>query len=78
MGDRIYRGCSIVTDGGAADRAGDVTGLTGMDYRAYPFIAITSRRNDYDYLRTPTYDLDRAWCPVQIHSKSCLMAAERH
>ncbi len=31
-----------------------------------------------DYLRTPTYDLDRARRPVQIHSKSCLMAVENH
>ena len=28
-------------------------------------------------LKTPTYDLDRTWRPVQIHSKSCLMAVER-
>ena len=47
-----------------------------IQYRDEPSITITSRRNDY--LRTPTYDLDRAWRPVQIHSsKSCLKAVER-
>ena len=51
------------------------TCLQVFPYREYPYTPITSRRNDY--LRTPIYDLDRAWRPVQIHSKSCLMPVER-
>ena len=46
-----------------------------ITYKEYPWTDLTSLRNDY--LRTPTYDLDRAWRPVQIHSKSCLKTVER-
>ena len=58
---------------------GEGWGRTILCYRVDPCIPITSLR--IDYLRTPTrhtYDLDRAWRPIQMHSISCLMAVENH
>ena len=50
------------------------TGLTGRCLVAEPAGCGVFKGEQH---KTPTYDLDRTWCPVQIHSKSCLMAVER-